>query len=176
MAETRISPIKRNKCGTHTGYQYHHRNGETPCEECLQARRIQSKRAYEANKTAAMRRSMAWHKKNPEKVSEYSRNYRLSHMEEKRQKDRKRKALKLGNGHSPYTEAQILELYGTNCYLCDMPISLDYSRRAGIDNWRSGLHIDHIIPLSVGGEDNLDNVRPSHAWCNMAKTNKVLNV
>lgn len=31
------------------------------------------------------------------------------------------------------------------------------------------LHADHVIPLSRGGPDNQENVRPSHAACNQAK-------
>jgi len=174
MAETKAAPVLREKCGTYTGYHYHHRNKETPCEECYAARREQAKQTYEANKEAANRRSMSWAKRNPDKISKYQRTYTLSHMDKKRAKDRKRKALKLNNGHEPYTEAQVFEAYGTNCYLCDMPINLLAPRNANGFNWRSGLHIDHFVPLSLGGPDKLDNVRPSHAWCNMSKTNKLV--
>ena len=72
----------------------------------------------------------------------------------------------------------MFDTYGTNCYLCDMPIDLDAPRRAGFPPkkvkgmwhfWRSGLHVEHFIPITLGGSDTLENVRPSHAWCNLAK-------
>jgi 5-methylcytosine-specific restriction endonuclease McrA len=31
------------------------------------------------------------------------------------------------------------------------------------------LHIDHVYPLSKGGLDTLENVRPSHGKCNIVK-------
>jgi len=32
-----------------------------------------------------------------------------------------------------------------------------------------GLHIDHVMPLSKGGPDTLENVRPAHGSCNVKK-------
>lgn len=68
-----------------------------------------------------------------------------------------------------YTYAEVLNLYGTNCHICLEPIDLNTPRRAGIDGWENGLQIDHVIPMSKGGEDTLFNVRPSHGKCNIKK-------
>ena len=86
-----------------------------------------------------------------------------------REKNRRRRAKKVGNGFEKYTDAQVLELYGTNCYLCDMPIDLNAPRSPGTPGWRSGLHIEHFIDIALGGPDTLENVRPSHGWCNLTK-------
>ena len=68
-----------------------------------------------------------------------------------------------------------MELYGTNCYLCNDPINLQAARRVGkADGWEQGLHIDHVIPISKGGSDTLDNVRPTHALCNLSKNDKLI--
>lgn len=32
-------------------------------------------------------------------------------------------------------------------------------------------HIDHIIPISRGGADEINNIQVSHRWCNIAKGN-----
>jgi 5-methylcytosine-specific restriction endonuclease McrA len=67
----------------------------------------------------------------------------------------------------------MLELYGTNCYLCDMPINLQVSGQPGSNpQWRSGLHIEHFVAITNGGSDTIENVRPSHAWCNLTKGSK----
>jgi hypothetical protein len=100
----------------------------------------------------------AWRDANPEKSRSNSRS-----------KERRRKARILQNGFNSYTEAQVLELYGTNCYLCDMPINLNAPRSTGKPGWKTGLHIEHFVDISLGGPDTLDNVRPSHGWCNLTK-------
>lgn len=42
-------------------------------------------------------------------------------------------------------------------------------RRTNIKGFEFGLHIDHVIPLVKGGSHTLENVRPSHAICNLKK-------
>lgn len=88
---------------------------------------------------------------------------------------KKRRALKLGNEHSEYKEQEVLDTYGTDCYLCKEPINLEAPRVAGVDGWEKGLHIDHVIPIIKGGPDTLENVRPSHALCNISKGAKELD-
>jgi len=53
------------------------------------------------------------------------------------------------------------------------PIDLSAPRQCGKPGWDNGLHIDHLYPLSKGGSDNLDNVRPAHGRCNVIKSAKV---
>ena len=42
-------------------------------------------------------------------------------------------------------------------------------RKCGLPGWQNGLHIEHVIDLALGGLDTLENVRPSHAVCNLKK-------
>ena len=70
-------------------------------------------------------------------------------------------------GH--YSDQQVLETYGTNCHICSLPIDLDAPRKTGDPGWEKGLHIDHVYPLSKGGLDTLENVRPAHGKCNVIK-------
>ena len=46
--------------------------------------------------------------------------------------------------------------YGDVCWLCG---------RAGADS------VDHVIPLSWGGSDDLVNLRPAHLRCNQRRGN-----
>ena len=93
----------------------------------------------------------------------------VQHRELIRKHSRIRRARIQGNGHDAYTEQQVLDLYGTNCHICTEPIELTAERRAGEPGWEKGLHIDHLVPISKGGGDTLDNVRPSHGLCNISK-------
>ena len=98
---------------------------------------------YAANREEALANAAAWRKANPEKMCDYSR---------------ARQARKRG---APVVEdirrADIWERDGGICYLCGLPCDPD--------NW----HLEHLIPLSRGGNHSADNVAASHPECNRAK-------
>jgi hypothetical protein len=112
-------------------------------------------------------------KNNPEKHKESNKNWYYSNLEKAREINRRatrrRNARKLNNGFEHYTEIQVLSLYGNQCSICSILIDLSATRVVGKDNWEMGLHIDHVIPISKGGPDTLENVRPAHALCNLRK-------
>lgn len=62
---------------------------------------------------------------------------------------------------------QVVDLYGSTCHICQVKIDLDLSRTN-----RLGLTVDHLVPLSKGGTDTIDNMRPAHWICNVRKGNK----
>jgi 5-methylcytosine-specific restriction endonuclease McrA len=70
------------------------------------------------------------------------------------------------------TVEQLVATYGTMCHLCNKAIDLNAPRKTGIDGWENGLHVDHVLPISKGGADTLENVRPAHGKCNIRKHNK----
>jgi len=87
---------------------------------------------------------------------------------------RRKRARKKANGWEKYTEAQVLNMYGTNCHICGEAINLEASRKIGTKGWEKALHIDHVIPIAKGGPDTLANVKPSHGLCNIHKQDKLL--
>jgi 5-methylcytosine-specific restriction endonuclease McrA len=50
------------------------------------------------------------------------------------------------------------------CYLCGLPVEM------------LKMSIDHVIPLSKGGEHSYANCRLTHARCNRKKYNKILEI
>lgn len=84
----------------------------------------------------------------------------------------RRRALKFGGGTEPYTEADVLERWGTCCHLCGEEVDLDAPRSAGKIGWERGLHLEHVIDLALGGSDTVENVKPSHGKCNLKKPRK----
>jgi 5-methylcytosine-specific restriction endonuclease McrA len=82
------------------------------------------------------------------------------------------KVLETTPKYSYYSANTVLAKYGTTCHLCNKEIDITAPRKSGTPGWENGLHIDHVVPLSKGGQDTLKNVRPSHGWCNLSKNNK----
>lgn len=117
---------------------------------------------YQANKRELNKRVKASRSRNPGLYAELGRTHA-----------NRRRARKLENGFEPYTESQVLELYGTCCHLCGNEIDLNAPRQVGAEGWELGLHIDHLVPISKGGADSLDNVKPSHGKCNLDKGSTV---
>lgn len=59
---------------------------------------------------------------------------------------------------------------GNRCELCDRPVDLTItSGTRGSDN---GPSIDHIVPRSKGGTDDLSNLRLTHWGCNRKRGNR----
>ena len=59
---------------------------------------------------------------------------------------------------------QVLGRYGSTCWLCGKPIDLTASRRSPL-----GLTVDHVVPRSKGGTDDITNLRPAHHHCNTSR-------
>lgn len=53
----------------------------------------------------------------------------------------------------------------------DLPILVDYTRPRGIVNRDLRIEVDHVIPVSAGGNTNLKNLRLTCGWCNRTKSN-----
>lgn len=71
----------------------------------------------------------------------------------------------------PAKEASMAEAFyavmkktGWRCYYCGKPRARGASNRG-----RIRLTIDHVVPTSNGGTDDLENLVPACRWCNSAK-------
>lgn len=77
---------------------------------------------------------------------------------------RKRRARLAGVKREPYTTARIAERDGYQCHLCDGPVDMAFKFPS-----LESPSVDHIIPLSRGGDDTLANVALAHLGCNLSK-------
>jgi hypothetical protein len=168
--------METTSCGTNAGYAKHLRHKEVPCEGCSTAHReyllsrrhlyagkyrekqnLYAKQNSDKNKVRVQR----WRSLNPEKVKQHSETYHNS-----------RRARKYEVVSEKYTTLLVLETYGTNCFICGKAIDLSAPRAVGLSGWELGLHVDHLVPLVVGGSDTLSNLRPTHGKCNLTKPRK----
>jgi len=125
--------------------------------DCRECRNLDRKNYYYKNHDKDLARVRRYKKENPDII---------------RRQLAKRKAMKRNNIHEPYTEAQVLQKYGVDCNICNLPIDLNAPRSSRFEGWENGLQFDHLIPLSKGGPDILTNIRPTHGLCNNRKYNK----
>ena len=133
--------------------------GTVTCQECIEAQRIHwRQRRVDYNEHINKLRR------------EWRKRQRLAHNRSS-VRNRARKWL-VNVGY--YTDQEVIDLYGTKCHLCGDEIDLTADRRTGYPGWEKSLHIDHVIPLSKGGNDTIDNVKPSHGKCNILKNAKII--
>jgi len=143
--------------GTMSGYNKHGKLKEQPCQLCVEAQRQwwRDRRKTHNEHINILRR--AWRARTP--------NANRSRMH---------KAYENGSYSEPYSDLQVLETYGTDCWLCNEPIDLIAPRQVGKPGWERAFHVEHVIPISKGGPNAISNVRPSHAKCNILKGNKIV--
>lgn len=169
-------PQKNIKHGTRRGYKTHLYRQEVPCDVCRLANANYHAKYRKLHPEAEAVAHKKWRAKNPDAEAISAKQRRTNNPEpfrkESRESQHRRRAKKKGNIATPYTEAQVLEKYGTDCHICHEPIDLTAPRRTGRKGWERGLHIDHKIAIANGGADDLENARPSHGLCNMKKSSK----
>lgn len=83
-----------------------------------------------------------------------------SRPDRNRQKNQKRKGHRAGD----YTMAEVALRDGGRCHLCAKRVDMTLS-----GNDRMGPTIDHLIPVSAGGDDVITNVRLAHRSCNCSR-------
>ena len=146
--------------------KYQSKKQQTPEYKAKRLERLSSQREH-INK-----RQREYYAANPDKWNEYYKNWGKARPDAALARVHRRRARKLNNGTEPYTRVDMLNKYGSICYLCKLPIDLSVSGKVGSPGWENGLHIEHITPLVAGGPDILENVRPSHGKCNLNKGTK----
>lgn len=101
-----------------------------------------------------------YREKNKERIAEYMRNWRKNNSAKRNQHNSKYVALKNGSKVESVNYEKILERDGMICHICELEIEND-------------LQFDHVIPLSRGGAHSMENIKPSHARCNLRKGAKL---
>lgn len=120
-------------------------------EQQLLNQRKASRKHYNSNLEQERARTKKWKKDNPEK----------QRFIEKRRRSRKI------NAEGSHTHEQWIELknqYGCRCVRCQKHES------------EVKLTQDHIIPLSKGGTDYIDNIQPLCFSCNSSKQDSVIEM
>lgn len=93
-----------------------------------------------------------------DRIRERARAYRASHPDYERSKKHSRRARKNASGGTwrAGDVAQLLIAQAGRCALCWTPLDANY-------------HVDHIVPLVLGGSNWPSNLQLTHAVCNLRK-------
>lgn len=126
------------------------KDGRNPqCKACqaeyYEANRERRRQYYEANRERKLESVRQWAKENPDKV---------------RAKNALRRARKRQAATEPFTVEDQVRIWGENpvCVYCQE---------------RPAEHLDHFVPLALGGEHSLTNATwPACAPCNLSKQDK----
>lgn len=117
---------------------------------------------YQENKEECARRNREYHLANYEQIKAAAKRWQKANPDKKRNYQRQRRAWKLGAESERYCEGDINAMWHEQdgvCSYCEIPLFGDY-------------HVDHVIPLSRGGSDRLDNLVLACPSCNRWKSTK----
>ncbi len=109
----------------------------------------------------------AWRQANPKRNKEIEKGFRTRHPE-KGKIDGSRRRAKLANApgnHDKLDREAVFDFYGWRCCECAVDLLSLISRNRTID---------HIIPLSLGGSNGIENLRPLCRTCNSRKGVRLL--
>ena len=125
-------------------------------------KRIKEKAEYrESNRKLLADKQKEYYRENKERIRDYGKMYRATEQGKtvKRNSDHKRRTL---TKNGDVTVQQLKELYLTakNCYWCNTKLN------------KNNTHLDHLMPLSKGGEHTLSNLVISCRKCNLSKNAK----
>lgn len=137
------------------------------------SKRTNEYRQTEKGKLENRQRAKEWNAKNKEEIyqrrkakivhsREYLREWRKKNRAQSIEYWHRRKARKLGNGGS-YTQQEWIDLcekFDNICLCCRQSLPLTP---------------DHIVPLSTGGSNSIDNIQPLCLSCNSRKQNKTID-
>ena len=161
--------------------EYYHKNKEIIREK----RKERDKRYREDNKELIKQRHKEWRKNNSERLKEQQDKWNKSDSFKKAQKKYKksekgrqsdylsrikRRSLKQKVSFSPFERKQILNRDKWKCQNCGCKV---HDRSNGNWNTPNKAHIDHILPLSKGGDSKPSNLQTLCRTCNLSKHDNV---
>lgn len=120
------------------------------------------KRHYLANKDAYVESARKWREANPERARELVREFGRRNKHKVNANTRQYRARKRGapGTHTAQEFVAKVEAYNGRCHWCGEPI-------------RGTPHADHLIALAKGGSNDIGNIVPSCAKCNLSKNDKM---
>lgn len=130
-------------------------------QQDVEARREKARKAYASNPKLAREKKAAWVKANPDRQLEIGRAYRQRNLAvcQKRERDKRAMRRAAPGRLSVDISQRLFAIQKGLCACCKKPLGADY-------------HLDHIVPLAIGGSNTDDNVQLLRRRCNQEKGKK----
>jgi len=197
----KLQSVKRDVCGSEAGYKRHKYYKEEKCQECRDAHNVYRRDHYTTEagrrytKNYKNRKKLERAEVKAEKLSRKA-NKALEIKQAKEEelaeylaiKERVRAFNKIIvtitlppinlRKATPRQRHEIRQILlkrdGMGCYLCGIPVDFKGSYIQGQEGWEHYPHLEHVIPVSKGGSDELENIKLAHAICNVRKGVQIL--
>jgi len=116
----------------------------------------------ELEKEYIRRKSIEWYEKNRESAIDAAKTYQKNNLDRARIKNQKRRAKrkKIGGSHTLEEIEQMLEDQNCQCNCCGEILT------------KSNKHLDHIMPVALGGSNSIENLQWLCQFCNISKSDK----
>lgn len=133
-------------------------------EKNKEAERQKRKDAYNKKRAEYIERAKKWSTKNSEKRKEIQKKWREAYPDMTHMYRSVRRARMFNVESEDYSRSDLLQDYNGLCHICNTAIDTS----AKYPHPKSYC-VDHIIPISKGGDDVRANVAPAHSICNLKK-------
>lgn len=120
---------------------------------------------YDAHRDEILIKKKVYVARNRKKLSEYSRIYYATHPEKRSMYAHNRRVREKGNGGS-HTSEELNTLFKEQDGLCAYCEKLLYS------SFEEPFHVDHKIPITRGGSNDISNIALACPDCNISKNMK----
>ena len=97
-----------------------------------------------------------WREENADHKKAYEAQYHAANRDKARIRVANRRAREVGGRLSPGIEAKLFKLQRGRCACCGLPLG-------------KGYHMDHVMPLALGGTNTDDNMQLLRGSCNLSK-------
>lgn len=102
-------------------------------------------------------KNIKWRKQNLPRAKELDRIWRITNPQKKQESVMRRRVRQIGNGVEKYSRIEVIRRDGSRCHICGKKVK------------KTEITLDHLIPISRGGQDIFSNVRVAHKSCNSAR-------
>lgn len=125
------------------------------CKDCM---RLSSRKWYSLNREKANDESRGWRAKNLDKAKESNANWYAANLEYSKVKSHNRRVIGRDSGQklSKGLASKLFKLQQGKCPCCKQPLGNDF-------------HMDHKVPLALGGANVDSNIQLLRQRCNMQK-------